>query len=99
MRNVGGTLDFLKNLPPPQEPRFWQSPAGYRLAWNEFGDPAGRPVLYCHGWPSSRMQAVLVHHLARERGLRVIAPDRPGMGLSEHVPGRTLASWPETMAA
>lgn len=99
MRNHGGSLDFLKNLPPPQEPRFWKSPAGLRLAWNEFGDPAGRPVLYCHGWPSSRMQAALVHHLARERGLRVIAPDRPGMGRSEHVPGRRLESWPETMAA
>ena len=99
MRDASGTLDFLKNLPPPQEPRFWRSPGGARLAWNEFGDPAGRPVLYCHGWPSSRMQAVLVHHLARERGLRVIAPDRPGMGRSDRVPGRTLESWPETIAA
>ncbi|MFZ9935912.1 MAG: alpha/beta fold hydrolase [Luteolibacter sp.] len=99
MRSSGGSLDFLEHLPPPQEPRFWKSPAGPRLAWNEFGDPAGRPVLYCHGWPSSRMQAALVHHLARERGLRVIAPDRPGMGRSERVPGRTLESWPETIAA
>lgn len=94
-----GTFDFLRNLPPPQEPEYWRSPGGLRLAWTEYGDPAGFPLIYCHGWPSSRLQAALVHHLARERALRVLAFDRPGIGHSDFQPGRTLENWPETIAS
>ena len=54
--------------------------------------------MYYHGWPSSRLQARLAHHLARERGLRLVAMDRPGMGKSSFEPGRTLATWPKLMA-
>jgi pimeloyl-ACP methyl ester carboxylesterase len=94
-----GTLDFLRDLPPPQAPRVWETAGGRRVAWNEYGDPAGRPLFYFHGWPSSRLQARLLHHLARERGMRVLALDRPGMGCSTHQPGRTLKSWPALVAA
>jgi pimeloyl-ACP methyl ester carboxylesterase len=87
------TLDFLKNLPPPETPRFWEAGNGMRVAWNEYGDPNGRPLFYHHGWPSSRLQARLLHHLARERGFRVLALDRPGMGQSTWQPGLTLLSW------
>lgn len=69
------------------------------MAWNEYGDPAGRPLMYYHGWPSSRLQAGLLHHLARERGMRVLALDRPGMGHSTYQPGRTLKSWSALVAA
>jgi pimeloyl-ACP methyl ester carboxylesterase len=27
---------------------------GRKLGYAEFGDPAGKPVFFCHGWPSSR---------------------------------------------
>ena len=87
-------FDFLKNLPPPGEPQFWEISPGRRLAWNEYGDPAGRPVMYYHGWPSSRLQAVLAHHLAKDRGIRIIAMDRPGMGRSTFEAGRKLDAWP-----
>lgn len=69
------------------------------MAWNEYGDPAGRPLFYHHGWPSSRLQARLLHHLARERGFRVLAFDRPGMGRSDYQPRRVLKSWPTLLAA
>jgi pimeloyl-ACP methyl ester carboxylesterase len=36
-------------------------------------------VIYCHGWPSSRLEAGLVANLP----LRLIAVDRPGYGLSD----------------
>ncbi len=72
---------------------------GKRLAWNEYGDPGGHPVMYYHGWPSSRLQARLAHHLALERSLRIIAMDRPGMGASTYEPGRTLRSWPDLIAS
>jgi pimeloyl-ACP methyl ester carboxylesterase len=91
-------IDFLNNLPPAPEPEFWEHAPGLSLAWNEFGAPDGAPVFYYHGWPSSRLQARLAHHLAVERGLRLIAMDRPGMGKSTLVRDRKLEDWPDLMA-
>jgi pimeloyl-ACP methyl ester carboxylesterase len=68
--------------------------SGRRLGYAEYGDPNGVPMLYFHGWPSSRLQGELVDKIGRARGIRVIAPDRPGIGLSEFQPGRTLLDWP-----
>ena len=31
---------------------------------------------------------------ALARGIRIIAPDRPGLGLSTRLPGRQIADWP-----
>ncbi|BCR06042.1 alpha/beta hydrolase [Desulfuromonas versatilis] len=67
---------------------------GRLLGWSEFGDPAGRPLLYCHGLPGSRLEAGLTDAAARRLGIRVIAADRPGYGLSDDWPGRTLGDWP-----
>ncbi len=89
--------DYLKELPDPEKPRFWSGPDEKLLAWNEYGDPQGRPVFYYHGWPSSRWQARLAHHLGYERGLRVIAMDRPGIGRSDMGPERRLEAWPGLM--
>ena len=63
---------------------------GCLLAWAEYGDPTGLPLLYCHGTPGSRLEAGLAHPTAAACGLRLIAFDRPGYGLSTAVPGRTL---------
>lgn len=92
------SLSFLKNPPPVGEPLFWEHSPGKLLAWNEYGDPAGNPVFYYHGWPSSRLQARLAHHLAKDRSLHLISMDRPGMGKSTLVPGRKLEDWPGLMA-
>jgi pimeloyl-ACP methyl ester carboxylesterase len=99
VRGYPDSLEFLTNLPPVKPPRFWETDEGRRVAWDEYGDPAGRPLIYAHGWPSSRLQARLLHHLARERGMRVLALDRPGIGQSTYQPGRTLKSWPVLVAA
>ena len=70
-------------------------PDGRTLAWAEFGKPDGRPVIYFHGSPSSRMEPLLIgDDLLRRLGLRVIAPDRPGMGGSDFLPGRGFSDWP-----
>ena len=74
-------------------------PDGRTLGYAEYGDPDGRPVLFFHGWPSSRYQAAYLDADARERGLRVLAPDRPGIGLSDPLPGRRFADWPRDVAA
>lgn len=67
---------------------------GGRLAYEEEGDPDGAPVLFCHGWPASRLQGAGFGVEARELGLRILAPDRPGIGLSTPQPGRSLLDWP-----
>jgi len=83
-------LAYLKDLPPVGEARMHELPGGGELAWDEYGDPDGEVVVFYHGWPSSRLQARMSHHLASERGLRVIAVDRPGMGRSSFVANRQL---------
>ena len=75
-------------------------PDGRRLAYAEFGTPDGRPVLYFHGAPSSRLEPLLVGDDAwRANGLRVIAPDRPGVGLSDFLPKRGFSQWPNDVVA
>jgi pimeloyl-ACP methyl ester carboxylesterase len=59
---------------------------GRRLGYAEGGDPAGRPLLYFHGWPGSRVEGRLGDEAARAKGVRLIALDRPGMGLSDYQP-------------
>jgi pimeloyl-ACP methyl ester carboxylesterase len=66
---------------------------GRRLTYAEFGDDRGIPVLYCHGFPGSRMEAQLMHQAASQLGIRVIAPDRPGFGGSDPCPERLLTDW------
>lgn len=73
-------------------------PDGRRLSYAEFGDPDGEPVLYFHGFPGSRAQAAPAGPAARDAGVRVIAPDRPGIGASDPLPGRTLTDWPADAA-
>lgn len=92
------SLPFLTNPPPVTAPEYWEHAPGMRLAWNDFGAPDGAPVFYYHGWPSSRLQARLAHHLAKDRSLRLIAMDRPGMGKSTLIRDRKLEDWPELMA-
>lgn len=71
---------------------------GRQLGFAEAGDPQGRPVMYCHGFPASRLEAALVDHAASARGARIIAPDRPGYGLSDHCPARRITDWPGDVA-
>lgn len=67
---------------------------GRRLAFAEYGDPQGRPFLYFHGFPASRLEAALTDGAAARLGIRIIAPDRPGFGRSDLQPGRRLGDWP-----
>ena len=52
---------------------------GAVVAFEEYGDPTGTPVIFCHGWPSSRTMAQLTDEPARSLGIRIISPDRPGI--------------------
>jgi pimeloyl-ACP methyl ester carboxylesterase len=74
-----------------QHVKLWD---GRQLGFAEFGASRGQPVFYFHGWPSSRLEAEAVERLVMQHGVRVIAIDRPGYGLSDFKPGRTIAEWP-----
>jgi pimeloyl-ACP methyl ester carboxylesterase len=71
---------------------------GRILAYLAMGDPAGRPVLYLHSYPGSRLEARLAVVAARRHGLRLISPDRPGFGESTFQPGRTISAWAAAVA-
>jgi pimeloyl-ACP methyl ester carboxylesterase len=68
--------------------------SGGTLAVDEDGDPHGTPVFFFHGWPASRLQGAGLGPAARRLGVRLLSPDRPGIGLSTHQPGRRLLDWP-----
>jgi pimeloyl-ACP methyl ester carboxylesterase len=65
------------------------------LAYLEFGSPHGAPILYCHGTPSSRVEGYLTMptEAVAELDVRVIIPDRPGMGCSDFLAGRRIVDW------
>jgi pimeloyl-ACP methyl ester carboxylesterase len=66
-----------------------------QLGYAEWGDPSGQPLLYFHGWPGSRIEGRLADQPAKAAGVRLIALDRPGMGLSSFKWHRTLLDWPD----
>lgn len=51
---------------------------GRTLAWVEYGDPRGLPVFYFHGGGASLIEGACFDRDAREAGIRLIAPSRPG---------------------
>ena len=68
---------------------------GRDLGWTEFGNPDGWPVFGFHGTPGSRLQMGLNEAAACRADVRLIAPDRPGYGLSTFQPCRRLIDWPD----
>lgn len=74
-------------------------PDGRDLAYAEYGDPGGTPVVACHGVLGSRLTWSLCDEVARERGVRLLAPDRPGFGRSDVQRGRRLLDWPADVRA
>ncbi len=71
---------------------------GRSLAYAEYGDPAGKPLFFFHGGNDSRLEAALLHESALQRGVRVIAPDRPGYGRSDFQFNRTFLDWADDIA-
>jgi pimeloyl-ACP methyl ester carboxylesterase len=69
-------------------------PEGRRIGFARYGDLKGHPVFYCHGLPSSRLEAELVAPVAQRLKLQLIALDRPGYGCSDPLPCGKIADWP-----
>jgi pimeloyl-ACP methyl ester carboxylesterase len=71
---------------------------GRTLGYIEVGDPMGVPIFCFHGLPGSRLDMQFSGDVCRELGIRLICPDRPGYGLSDFQPRRTLLDWPADVA-
>jgi pimeloyl-ACP methyl ester carboxylesterase len=73
---------------------------GRKLWYTQYGDPEGKPVFFMHGFPGSRLdwQIFDPDNIAAELHARIIAIDRPGIGLSDHQRGRELLDWPNDVA-
>jgi len=70
---------------------------GRLLGYAEYGAPEGKPVFYFHGFPSSRIDWLFfdTDATAARLNARIIAVDRPGMGLSDFKRGRKILDWPD----
>jgi pimeloyl-ACP methyl ester carboxylesterase len=82
-----------------ENPRTLTLPDGRDLGYAVAGDPAGDPGLVFHGWPNCRTFAAAFDEIGSERGLRIVAPERPGFGVSDPDPGRQLTDWPADVTA
>ena len=70
---------------------------GRILAWAEWGDPRGSPVVFLHPRPGSRLFCPDVEATAAA-GVRLITVDRPGYGGSDPVANPTLTGFAADLA-
>jgi len=62
---------------------------GRKLEVREYGDSRGHPAFFFHGLIGSHHQASYIAHEAKQARLRIIAPNRPGVGTSEYAHRRS----------
>ncbi len=67
---------------------------GRIMAYSEHGDLDGKPVFLFHGNPGARTFRHPDDSIAQSLGARIITPERPGYGLSDYQPNRTLLDYP-----
>jgi pimeloyl-ACP methyl ester carboxylesterase len=83
--------DTPESTPDPVSVDVVSTSDGRRVSYAEYGDPTGTPVLFFHGTPGSHELGRLFAAAARRRGVRLLAPARPGYARSSPWPSRTLA--------
>ena len=74
-------------------------PDGRRIECQSYGDPEGFPVPYFHGGLSAPVDVAFADDAARERGVRLVAPARPGIGSSDPCRDRNVADWAGDVSA
>ena len=91
----------LRPTPDESDPAFGKVtlPDGRTLAYMDRGPRGGIPVLYFHGFQGSRLERTLgVDEILQRLNIRLVSPDRPGIGLSTPQQGRTMAGWSSDVA-
>ena len=71
------------------------------LGYDDHGPPNGKPIFFFHGTPGTRLNWYLFgsEELAQKLNIRIIALDRPGLGLSDFQTGRQFYDWPGDVIA
>ena len=72
---------------------------GRSLCYCELGDHSGTPIFYCHGFPSSRLEAGFAAEAAQKLHIRLIVVDRPGFGQSSLHPDRHFKDFSDDVVA
>jgi pimeloyl-ACP methyl ester carboxylesterase len=76
-----------------------QLPDGRTLGFAEYGRAEGPVLVYCHGYPGSRLEAAFLSAQATEAQVRVLSLDRPGYGRSSFQEHRSFLDWPHDLVA
>jgi pimeloyl-ACP methyl ester carboxylesterase len=71
-------------------------PDGRAVGYTIYGDPDGSPVVNCHGGLISGHDVGPADGDARDLGLCLISPDRPGVGRTDRLPGHGMLPWVQT---
>lgn len=67
---------------------------GRNLAYNEYGDLNGEPVIHCHSIFGSRLELAFdAHKIAQQKSVHLIVLDRPGFGASDPNPEANFINW------
>ncbi len=70
-------------------------PDGRQIAYVEYGNPNGKPIILFHGNRNSRLMYEFISDYAYKSNLYVIVPDRPGYGLSDfYSHGSSIVDYP-----
>jgi pimeloyl-ACP methyl ester carboxylesterase len=66
---------------------------GRSVSYAQYGSPDGFPIVNAHGGLACRLDVAAADSVAKAAGVRLISPDRPGVGRSDPQPGRTIDDW------
>jgi len=66
---------------------------GRRLSYAQYGDPDGFAIVNAHCGLACRLDVAAAAPTAELCRVRLISPDRPGVGRSDPQPGRTVLDW------
>lgn len=89
-------IDVQSHLNSPRLSQTIKHPqTGRIISFSEVGDPRGYAVFVCVGMGLTRFVMAFYDQLATTLKLRLITPDRPGVGGSQADPTGTPLSWPD----
>ena len=90
----------LRPAPGESDPSFGKLTLrdGRTLAYMDRGPRTGTPILHFHSFQGSRLERLAASdELLAKLNIRLISPDRPGLGLSTPARDRTVVSWAADM--
>jgi pimeloyl-ACP methyl ester carboxylesterase len=86
----------LRPAPGESDPAFGKLTLrdGRTLAYMDRGPRTGTPILHFHSFQGSRLERMAAHDdLLAKLNIRLVSPDRPGIGLSTPARDRTVVGW------